>query len=732
LPELRCLLCDRVLLDENAAVPSERCLQCGKLMQLHKPEHPSVPPGEQAGVMPGEGSLLTTAFDELPEAVPVVQPRVPPVLRVSGTPTPAPTRDVPVVKPRIEPPKPKWVPPIQMHPPVPPHEDEIERPKPKYGCALLVMLGFAIMALLAVTFVIYAIARGLRKLPKTEATPAKVVGEPAQPKAEKPKPLVPEVGAAQTQSLWMPPRGAFPLGTATANTNATIPLPGTCTLGVPAGNGRFILFPTPESRMIAVFDVATARIAGYLAMPDEKSLVAGSANHAFIVSPAQRMISRFDLSTLKMEMAGLLPDDIGSPLAVAVGPAARGPVYLLGAAKAEPSLHLLNPDTLATIDWKPAVAPFKKPAGVFTGGIAGQRAYLRTSASGRALLGGVAIGQQNYRVDRLDLVGAEPAISPTDIKIAAPAFPTADGGLSAFDTDPKLTRLPMAEGSGYFEIADKGGSKVLTMTFPGESHVQRAEVKGIEDFADDTGPDRDRRAFLIPSALALVYLSADGRSIHWRRVKVSEELPKLTQDYLVVTSTPPAIAVRGATFNHVLKILSNSKDALLKLDMAPAGMKAEGTSLVWEIPADYPLGDVPVEVAVESKLKPQVAAKLRFTLAVVANAPSRAGLFAAVPPEPRAGPTVNAGAAGDPLQFRGRPTGTVKRGQTYRTAITLGTPADANLSIVAGPPGMNWKGSDLAWEVPADFPGGPVPVVLSAQTAADRRVSYGFLIEVRE
>ena len=298
LPELRCLLCDRVLLDENAAVPSERCLQCGKLMRLNAPEHPSVPPGEQAGVMPGEGSLLTTPFDELPEAVPVVQPhKVPPVLRVSEPTTP---RDVPVVLPRSEPPlvrpaSPKWEPPIQMHPPVPPHEDDIVRPKPKYGCALVVLLAFALLALLAVTFVIYAIARGLRKLPKTEATPTKVV-ETTPSKADKPKPLVPEVAAASTQSIWIPPRGTFPVSTATISTNATILLPGVTPYGVQAGSGRFILFPAPEARMVAVFDVATASTVGYLPMPDDKSLVAGSANHAFEPRASTRSAARRTMS----------------------------------------------------------------------------------------------------------------------------------------------------------------------------------------------------------------------------------------------------------------------------------------------------------------------------------------------------------------------------------------------------------------------------------------------------
>jgi len=220
--------------------------------------------------------------------------------------------------------------------------------------------------------------------------------------------------------------------------------------------------------------------------------------------------------------------------------------------------------------------------------------------------------------------------------------------------------------------------------------------------------------------------------VQWRRVKVSDELPKLTQDYLVIAGTPPATAARGATFNHAPKVLSNANDATFKLDTAPPGMRVDRDILVWEVPHDFALGDVPVEVSVESKLKPNVGAKQRFTLAIVENAPIRTGLFAPKPPEGRAIRSAKAGAAGDPLTLGGPRTATVKRGATYRTPIAVSTPADTDLSIVAGPPGLNWKENDLVWEVPADFPGGPVPVVVVAQTAANRRVALGFLIDVQE
>ena len=325
LPELRCLLCDRALLDETTDLPAERCQQCGKLMKLEEPAvAPIVPPGEQAGFSPGEGSLLTT-FDELPEAVPVVQPRpAPPVVQAI--------------------PKPRWVPPIQSHPPVPPHEDQIDRPKPKFGCALLVVLAFMLLSILAVTFIVYAIARGLRKTPKTEPSPTKVVTEatPAKPTPDKPKPRDPELVPVPVSSLWIPPRGSFRLTSDPALTTTAAPLPGASSHGVLAGNARFILFPAPSTQLSAVFDVTTAKVVGYLPMPDRDSLIAGTANHAIVLSPAGASISRYDLSTLKLERTELNGDRYGEPLALVAGHSAGGPIYLLAPDKGIVRLQLLN------------------------------------------------------------------------------------------------------------------------------------------------------------------------------------------------------------------------------------------------------------------------------------------------------------------------------------------------------------------------------------------------------
>ena len=76
---------------------------------------------------------------------------------------------------------------------------------------------------------------------------------------------------------------------------------------------------------------------------------------------------------------------------------------------------------------------------------------------------------------------------------------------------------------------------------------------------------------------------------------------------------------------------------MLKIETGPPGMRVDGGRLVWEVPAASAEAEVRVELALESKLKPDVAAKLRFTLALPPSPPTAlGGLFAPKAMEPRA------------------------------------------------------------------------------------------------
>ena len=84
------------------------------------------------------------------------------------------------------------------------------------------------------------------------------------------------------------------------------------------------------------------------------------------------------------------------------------------------------------------------------------------------------------------------------------------------------------------------------------------------------------------------------------------------------------------------------------------------------------------------------------------------------------------------MKFTAEPSRTAKRGQTYRAKFALSTPADATVHIRAAPAGAAWDGGDLVWNVPADFPLEPLPVVVTAQTGTGQQVSLGYLLVIQE
>ena len=291
----------------------------------------------------------------------------------------------------------------------------------------------------------------------------------------------------------------------------------------------------------------------------------------------------------------------------------------------------------------------------------------------------------------------------------------------------------MAEGNRYFEIADKAGGKVLAITFDGgEGHVQRAEVKDISDFAADAGPNQDRRAFLIPGARVFVHLGADGKSIHWRQVKLSDELAKSPQDYLVVAGSAPATAVRGRRWNYEPKVLTNTGNHRLQLETGPPGMELAGMGLAWEVPADFAPAAVAVELAIESKAKPSVGAKHRFTVSLLAKASDGVKWFAPELKHPAPSRRVPAGNSGDPLAFLGEPGKFAKRFATYRTPVKLSTPEAATLTLLTAPSGARWEGDDLVWKVPPEHGGIPEPVFISAKTATGKEICLGYLLDIQE
>jgi hypothetical protein len=211
-PQLRCLLCDLILADENARdQPTETCKQCGRkvlagqtqappldLQPLSPPPKPPPLPDLDIDLLPA-ATVVPPPATTPPPAAAVDTPTVPVVGKARRVGDDIPT--VPTVQPRRQtttdptsvpytakrspgptfpasdpPPTGKTIPPFPARKaPLPdPSKAPAVRPRPQMGKALGVLGCMTVLAIAAIAVIAFAILYGLKKAAKVEAPPTPV------------------------------------------------------------------------------------------------------------------------------------------------------------------------------------------------------------------------------------------------------------------------------------------------------------------------------------------------------------------------------------------------------------------------------------------------------------------------------------------------------------------------------------------------------------------------------
>ena len=112
------------------------------------------------------------------------------------------------------------------------------------------------------------------------------------------------------------------------------------------GSGRFLIFHMQSLGKLAIFDVAAAKIAGYVATGSDDVLYTAGADKLVVVHPKKRILQRYSLTTRKLEDK---LDVMGRITSVALGSASRGPL-LVNLGDHSPKPMFLNLKTLKPID----------------------------------------------------------------------------------------------------------------------------------------------------------------------------------------------------------------------------------------------------------------------------------------------------------------------------------------------------------------------------------------------
>jgi hypothetical protein len=376
------------------------------------------------------------------------------------------------------------------------------------------------------------------------------------------------------------------------------------------GGGRFLILHLPQTHQLAVFDVNEAKVVKYLPITEERVLLAAGMEKLVVVLPDKNLILRWSLTTFQREVIAAVPLS-GKVNAVCMGSASAGPLLLT--VEGGPTAAFLDIMTMRLLDL-PAERG-QLPVG----------AFLRAAADGTVFGMRQGLGGEPHTVALIQLRGGRATARGTGMNSSV-LTPSPEGryiytgwGVYNDQLQPLFPRpiprssgkafVPATHGPFFMRLDYKqwdrpGGSLAFFITGQEQPFGQLGDVAGVsnEQIAYGTNRDRlthDQRVHFIPAARLVVSIPATSDRLELHRFDPDEALEKSGMDYLVVTSSPRPVAVKGQSYVYPLVVKSRKGGVQYRLDSGPDGMKVGPDGrLTWDVPADFAEAEVDVILTV--------------------------------------------------------------------------------------------------------------------------------------
>jgi hypothetical protein len=416
------------------------------------------------------------------------------------------------------------------------------------------------------------------------------------------------------------------------------PLPSSVAAIAVGGGGRFLVLHLPQQSKLALFDANEAKVVHYFPLAEAHVKFAAGMNKLLVALPGARVLQRWDLLSRKRELTVPLAAE-GKLVALAMGSASGGP--LLISLKKEPfggSLVFVDPATLREKDYGGK-------------GGRGDGAFLRASADGTLFTMRNGVGGEPHTVTAVSRRGGELAAQESWGFGGSVLAPGPDGrfvytasGVFTRELRPLFGKpkggtldrpfIPAVHGHYFMRLEPRAWDKLggdLSFFLEGQERPL-ARLDGVEGVAGEYisyGQLRDKlthdhRVFFIPDAKLVVTIPTSSDRLILYRFDIEEAMEKSGIDYLVVTSRPPATAVRGAAFVYPLAVKAKKGGVKYALDSGPEGMKVTPDGrLTWAVPADFAEAQVDVILTVSDAAGQEILHT--FRVAVVNAAPGKAG-----------------------------------------------------------------------------------------------------------
>ncbi len=365
--------------------------------------------------------------------------------------------------------------------------------------------------------------------------------------------------------------------------------------------GKFLFLHLKANRQVAVFDPVEKKIVKYIPVSDDDVLLAAGNDHLLLGYPKLKRIDRVLLATFEQDKAMDVPSKW--PLrGLALGAASSGP--LLAATGDFPfgdELFLIDILKMRRYDNTAIPNPGVHPDVAMKMWAAHDgRAFTATSGG---------LSKPNAYVLRTNgwIVNPSPCNPPF---LGADGETVFGGGSIASISGQPIGEKRGERGKGVWYLPASQGPFFLSLNertlgqWPHEKkwpelqvHIGRdprpmvslPELPELMDFVDfffaQTKP-LDQHIFFLPFANTLAILPVARDRIYLRTIDVKAELAKTPINYLAVVSRPPSVKA-GEEFKYKPEIWSKQGGVKLKLEASPAGMKLEGETLTWTVPAKF-------------------------------------------------------------------------------------------------------------------------------------------------
>lgn len=386
-----------------------------------------------------------------------------------------------------------------------------------------------------------------------------------------------------------------------------------------AGRGDVLLLQMNSLAKVAIFDIKSEKITGYVPLGGNDTLVGGTADNIILLARDKKVIQQWTLQPLEKMLTVALPLTEQTDGLVA-GYASSAPVLIM----TREGPRFLNPTTLKLIqtdvtegrvDWDPHPQyPIQAAA----------------SADGSTFAGWVpGVSPSGIRTLRLE---GNKLVGKYEHSSVGEQIPSADGSLLftaagvygsnlkplEHDRQRSIT-FPTIHPAYYVGVTMTNGGRFSSEGQPSVSIYSTSErtvlltldklpgLGKVDPFAQGSSLSWYERIVVHPAAKKIVIVDDSRTLLHILPLDLVKALDAKGIDYLFVESLPITTASAGKSYKYPIKLLSKAGKLKFTLDSGPEKMtiSREGV-LSWNVPDDFDETKTSVIVTIEDDSKQSI------------------------------------------------------------------------------------------------------------------------------